>query len=194
MMARPRLLVVTTQRENRVKSCRDLRETQDPDPGRDQLDRQREAVKASGNVSESREIVRRHPELRDDVMGALGEKLDRLGKDDVVVCSGAVGERQSEWWNLVHGFVRQMQCLAACRQDVQPGARVQERTAEQTAGSDQVVAVVEEEEHLAARESKGEPLEKRSACLLPDLKHRCDRADDSCQVALGAPARVSQRG
>src|SRR5258708_25028841 len=130
MMARPRLLVVTTQRENRVKSCRDLRETQDPDPGRDQLDRQREAVKASGNVSESREIVRRHPELRDDVMGALGEKLDRLGKDDVVVCSGAVGERQSEGWNLVHGFVRQVQGLGAWSQDGPPGARCQDRTSE----------------------------------------------------------------
>jgi len=189
------------QPEAILESSPDLLDAEDPQAGRRQLERQRDAVESGADLRDRRGVLRRDPEVGlrgrrplDEQSDGLapGQRLGRLGRRRV---TGA-GQRQRR--HAEGRLAGDPQQFAAGGQHPHAGAATEEGVREAGGGLDQVLAVVQHEQQALGLERVGERLRQGPTGFLAHpqgRRHRLRRAGGLGEGGqLHQPHAVKVRG
>ena len=124
---------------------RDLRRGEDPDAGRRELQRERNAVELAADASHRRRVVAGEPESGQGGRGALDEELHR-GRGGVRGCRGAAPDGDGQGRDRPGGLPGQAERLAAGGEHRERRGRAEEIRDQAGARLDQVLAVVEDQQ------------------------------------------------
>ena len=144
----------------------DLLHRQRPDPGRGQLDAQRDAVQRPAQPRHRRRVLRRQREPRPGPRGPRREQPDRLVRRQLGA-AGAV-RRQVKRRHPPHRLAPHPQRLPAGRDDPQPRAPGQQQLHQRGAVADLVLAGIQDQQHVPRAQRLGQRLRQRDPLLLTD--------------------------
>ena len=155
---------------------------EDPDPRRRQLDRQREPVEADADLRHRRGVLVGHLEARLDRSCALDEEGDGLVLREAIERREMRRVRQAERWNRVLLLAGDAQRAAAARQHGEVRRRRQQ-IRDRGSGGDDLLEVVEDEQHAAIRDVLRQPLGSAAAGPVCEAQLLGDRGGD--ELGLG---------
>ena len=179
-----------------VQPRHDLLDAEEAHACRRQLDGERKAVEPPAELSDRRRILGCQGERRRHQPGALDEEPDGLGPRQAIRRL-LVFVRHAERRHLERALARDVEALAAGRQHREPRTRAEQRLDEFRTRFDHVLAVVEDQERLAAGERGGHEFAGRPGGVLVEthrgrngLRHE-PRVRDRGQLDKPDAARIA---
>ena len=145
-----------------MQAVDDLGQRQRAHPRRRQLDRQRHPVQAPTDLGHGGGVVVGDGEVGPGQSGAVGEQLD-----------GVVGQRQRG--HLPHRFARHAERLAARGEHGQPRRGTEQGDDQLRARLEQVLAVVQHQQHLAVTKVPQQGVHRRATRLIGQPQARGPR-------------------
>ncbi len=158
------------QAEGVVEAVEDLRDGEHVNPGRRQLEGERDAGEAGADAGDGVGILRRQREGGGDGPRPGHEELHRRGTGEFVHGGQVIRVRGHQRRDAILALARDLQPLAAGGEDAQGGAGGEQVVGEGGAGVDQVLAVVEDEERGPGGEEGGQGRQHRAARSFPQAE------------------------
>ena len=154
-------------------------------PGRSQLDRQRQPVEPATDPGDRGRVVVGQPEVRPDAARPLDEQLDRLELAEVVGRGARTGRgRERQWRNRHHVLAPHAQRLAARHEHLEARA-FGEQLDDRWRGDRDLLEVVENDQDLLCAEPAAELVERRAFSGVTEADRRCDEGKDRIAVGCG---------
>ncbi len=175
MATRRRPTAADQQPEHVIQPLQDLLDPERTHPRRRQLDRQGQALEAGTDGRQHRCAARRHAKVRLDRLSAFDEQLRRRKPHELVGTHDRARIGNGQRGYPPRSFARDLEGLAAGRQHAHAWAALFESLNEVGTHLDEVLAVVQHEQHLTARQVGHERVEQRSIRPLAHAEHRRDR-------------------
>ena len=159
-----------------VETSLELGDRERPQPRRGQLQREGDAVEAPAHVADAPEVVVGRLEPRPGQRGAVEEQLHRLGVEAERVVVGH-GERVDD----VDRLPDEAERLAAGGHHAHRPSGLEDLLGEEGGLAEDVLAVVQHQQHLRAAEAVADGVGQQAGLLLLDA----ERGGDRCGHAVG---------